>query len=150
MANAAIFSETMDDYDADILIWSERQANLLQRLAAGEQINAQVDWLNVIEEIESVGKEQLHAVESLLVQAMIHMLKAEGWPTARDAPNWRAEAIRFRGEAAVRFAPSMRQKIDLVRLHRLALRALPETIDGAKALPFKGTLPTLDELLSDQ
>ena len=89
-----------DLYDDDILLWSERQAQLLRRLAAGERVNDQVDWENVIEEVESVGSEQLHAVESLLVQALVHMLKAEGWPNSRDAPNWRAEAVRFRGDAA--------------------------------------------------
>ena len=81
-----------DLYDDDILLWSERQAQLLRRLAAGERVNDQVDWENVIEEVESVGSEQLHAVELLLVQALVHMLKAEGWPNSRDAPNWRAEA----------------------------------------------------------
>ena len=77
----------MSDYDADILIWSERQSALLRRLADGEQINDQVDWENVIEEIESMGNEQLHAVTSLLVQALIQMLKAEVWPLSREVPN---------------------------------------------------------------
>jgi hypothetical protein len=60
----------MSEYDTDILTWSEHQAELLRRLAAGERVNNEVDWENVIEEIESVGKEQLHAVESRLVQAL--------------------------------------------------------------------------------
>ena len=58
-----------DLYDTDILIWSERQGELLRRLARGERVNDQVDWENVVEEVESVGRDQLHAVESLLVQA---------------------------------------------------------------------------------
>jgi hypothetical protein len=45
-----------DIYDTDILTWSERQAALLRRMAAGERINDQVNWQNVIEEIESVGR----------------------------------------------------------------------------------------------
>lgn len=57
-----------DLYDTDVLTWSERQAALLQRVAAGERINDQVDWPNVIEEIESVGRSELHAIESLLFQ----------------------------------------------------------------------------------
>jgi hypothetical protein len=67
-----------DAYESDILLWSERQAQLLRRLAAGERVNDLVDWENVIEEVESVGSEQLHAVESLLLQALVHMLKAQG------------------------------------------------------------------------
>jgi hypothetical protein len=54
------------------------------------------------------------------------MLRAEAWPAVRDAPNWRAEAIRLRGDATDRFALSMRRKINRARLYRRALRALPE------------------------
>lgn len=137
-------------YDTDILEWSEHQAALLRRVAAGERVNDQVDWENVIEEIDSVGREQLHAVESLLVQALVHMLKAEAWPLSREAPHWRAEAWLFRGDAASRFVPSMRQRIDLGRLYRRALRAMPETIDDQPPLPVPPECPvTLEELLSE-
>src|SRR3954470_16358678 len=141
----------MSDYDTDILTWSERQAALLRRRAAGELVNdADLDWANIAEEIEAVGSEQLHAVESLLGQALRHMLKAEAWPLSRDAPSWRADAIDFRQQAARRFVPSMREKINLARLYRRALRAMPETIDGVGPLPVPTECPvTLDELLSD-
>ena len=36
-----------------------------------------IDWENVIEEIESVGRSERNAVESHLVQALLHDLKAE-------------------------------------------------------------------------
>ena len=36
-----------DLYEDDILLWSERQAALLRRMAAGERLNDQVDWENV-------------------------------------------------------------------------------------------------------
>jgi Domain of unknown function DUF29 len=140
----------LSDYDTDILEWSEHQAALLRRIAAGEPANEQPDWPNIIEEVESVGSEQLHAVESLLVQALIHMLKAEAWPLSRDAANWRAEAIRFRGDAADRFSPSMRHRIDVARLYRRALRAMPETQDGQPPLPVPQECPvTLDEILAE-
>ncbi|MGH9485628.1 MAG: DUF29 family protein, partial [Terriglobales bacterium] len=68
-------------YDSDILAWSEQQAWLLRDHAAGRRTNdPEIDWPNIVEEIESVGREQLHAVESLLTQAMLHLLKAEAWP----------------------------------------------------------------------
>jgi hypothetical protein len=141
----------MSDYDSDILLWSERQGALLRRRAAGELVNeADLDWPNIAEEIESVGNEQLPAVTSLLVQALTHMLKAEAWPLSREVPHWQAEARRFRGDAADRFAPSMRQRIDLARLYRRALRAVPDTIDGQPPLPMTEVCPvTLDDLLSD-
>ena len=140
----------MSEYEADILLWSEHQAELLRRLAAGERVNDQVDWENLIEEVESVGNEQLHAVNSLLRQALLHMLKAEAWPLSSEVPHWQAEARGFRADAADRYAPSMRQRINLARIYRLARHGLPETIDGQPPLPTPEICPvTLDELLSD-
>jgi len=140
-----------DLYEADVLEWSERQAELLRRRAAGELVNdAELDWPNIAEEIESVGRDQLHAVRSLLRQALLHMLKAEAWPLSRDAPTWRADAIRFRADAADRYTPSMRQRLDLDRVFRQALRALPDSIDGQPPSPVPEICPrTLDDLLSD-
>ncbi len=141
----------MSDYETDILVWSEQQSELLRRRAAGELVNdAELDWPNIAEEIESVGREQLHSVESLLIQALTHMLKTEAWPQSRDAPNWQADAIRFRADAARRNVPSMRQRIDLARLCRQALRIFPETQDGQGPLPAPEACPvTLDELLAE-
>jgi hypothetical protein len=86
----------------------------------------------------------------LLVQALLHDVKADAWPLSRDVPHWRAEARRARGDAADRYAPSMRQRIDLARLYRRALRGMPETIDGQKPLPVPATCPvTLDQLLAE-
>jgi hypothetical protein len=140
-----------DLYDTDILQWSEHQAALLRRRAAGELVNEdELDWPNIAEEIESVGNEQLHAVTSLLVQALVHEMKAEAWPLCRDVPHWKSEALRFRGDAADRYVPSMRQRIDLARLYRRALRILPETIDGQPPLPVPQVCQrTLEELLSE-
>lgn len=104
----------------------------------------------MIEEVDSVGGEQLHAVESLLLHALIHTLKAPGWPEARDAENWLADARLFRAQAASRFAPSMRQRLDLDRIYRQALRALPVAIDGKPPHALPGACPlTLDQLLAE-
>jgi hypothetical protein len=138
-------------YDRDILEWSETQAALLRRHAESERANdGALDWPNIVEEIESVGREQLHAVESLLLQAMLHALKAQAWPESPEVAHWQAEGRLFRAQASNRFVPSMRQRIDIVRLYRQALRALPDTIDGQAPLPVPTTCPvTLDELLAD-
>jgi hypothetical protein len=145
------FEPMTDLYTDDILLWSQTQSALLRRLAAGEQIESTIDWEHVAEEIECVGSEQLHAVISLLRQALVHMLKAQAWPYSHHVPHWQAEARGFRGDAIDRFAPSMRQHIDLDKIYQRALRALPETIDGK--LPDRD-LPAacpvaLDELLTD-
>lgn len=149
---ASDMGATMDRlYDRDILEWSEQQAALLRRHAESERANAgAIDWPNIIEEVESVGREQLHAVESLLTVALAHMLKAAAWPMSREVAHWQAEARLFRRQARRRFTPSMRQKIDLAGLYSDALAAIPETIDGQAPLPLPEFCPaTLDELLAD-
>jgi hypothetical protein len=138
-----------DLYEDDILLWSERQADLLRRLARGERVNDQIDWDNLVEEVESVGRSQLSSVRSLLVQALTHDLKARAWPHAREVPHWHAEARGFRGDAAEAFAPSMRQRIDVEDLYRRALHRLPEVMDDRPPRPLPESCPfTLDELLT--
>ena len=88
-----------DLYDADILLWSEQQAELLRSRA----VNA-LDWDNLAEEIVDVGRSELRAVASHLVQALLHDLKAEAWPLARDVPHWRAEARGQRDDARAGWA----------------------------------------------
>ncbi len=140
-----------DLYDTDVLLWSEQQAGLLRRRAAGELVNeAELDWPNIAEEIESVGSEQWHAVESLLLQALLHRLKAAAWPLSRDVPHWQSEARLFRARARRRFVPSMRQRIDVAGLYHDAVKALPDRIDDQPPLPVPEVCPvTLDELLAE-
>jgi hypothetical protein len=139
-----------DLYEADILEWSEQQAALLRRVAAGERVNGpDLDWPDIIEEIESVGREQLHQVESLLYQALLHHLKVTAWPASLAVPGWQAEMRGFLAQARRRFAPSMRQRIDLAGLYADALRAMPSSIDGQPPLAVPQECPfTLADLLS--
>jgi hypothetical protein len=138
-----------DLYGDDIVIWSERQAELLRHIAAGEPVNEAPDWPNIAEEIEDVGRSELRSCRSLLRQALRHMLKAEAWPLSHDAPSWRADAIDFRRQARDAFTPSMRQKIDIAQLYADALAAMPDSQDGVPPLPIQTDIPTLDELLSE-
>jgi hypothetical protein len=132
-------------YDADILLWSEQQAELLRHRSA----NA-LDWDNLAEEIQDVGLSQLHAVMSHLVQALRHDLKAEAWPLVRDVDHWRAEARAQRVDARRHFTRSMMQRIDLDKLYRDARRGLPDRLDGVAPLPLPTTCPvTLEEMLSE-
>jgi hypothetical protein len=137
-----------DLYDDDILLWSERQARLLRRIAAGEPVNEPPDWANIIEEVESVGRSEFHAVESLLLQALVHMLKAQAWPDARDVETWLAGSRGFRAQARRRYAPSMRQRLDVTDIYADALRAIPAILDGLPPQPLPLDCPlTLDDLL---
>ncbi len=139
-----------DLYDTDILLWSERQAELLRRSAAGERVNdGELDWPNIVEEIKDVERSELRSCRSLLRQALRHMLKAEASPLSHDAPTWRADAIHFRRQAKDASTPSMRQKIDVASLYREARQTLPETVDGQPPLPIQTEMRTLDTLLSE-
>ena len=139
-----------DLYDDDILLWSERQAKLLRRRAAGELVNdAELDWPNIAEEIEDVGKSQVQAVESHLILALLHDLKAEAWPRSLSEPSWRAEARLHRRLARKKFTHGMRQKINIADLYADALAGLPEELDATAPLPVPQACPvTLDELLA--
>jgi hypothetical protein len=138
-----------DLHDDDILLWSERQSDLLRRIAAGEPVNERPDWVNIIEEVESVGRSDLRAVESLLLHAFMHMLKAEAWPNSLSVPAWRSDALVFRSQARRAFSPSMRQRIYVGELYANAVRILPTSMDGQPPQPVPPTCPMmLDELLA--
>lgn len=140
-----------DLYEQDILIWSEQQADLLRRVARGERVNG-VDWAHVVEEIEDVGLSELNAVRSYLRLMLVHLLKLHGWQDSISVPHWRTEVVSFQKDALQRFAPSMRQKIDLARIYADALEQLDGAdYDGVKPFVLPTTCPvTLDQLLYDK
>lgn len=138
------------DYKADILTWSERQSSLLRRLAAGERVIDQIDWGNVIDEVESAGRRQLAELKSLLVQALVAILKAWAWPRSPEVSRWHAEALGFQREAVEIFAPNMRRRIDINDFYFKAIRCLPRTIDGEEPPLFPTECPvTLEDLLGN-
>lgn len=137
-------------YERDALAWAEHQADLLRRLAIGERLNEAVDWPNVIEEVQDVGLSELRACQSLLQQAMTHLLKLSAWPDGRAVTHWRDEAETFLDDAGRRFTPSMRQRIDLIDLYSAALRRVrSKTDDSGTQRPLPDVCPfALDDLLT--
>lgn len=138
-----------DLYECDALAWSERQAALLRRVATGERIN-DVDWDHVVEEIEDVGLSELHTEQSYLQRIMVHLLKWHGWPEIGAEQHWRAEIVTFQSDAERRFAPSMRQRIDLAKIYQRAVQQI-EFIryGGNPAVTPPAACPvTLDQLLT--
>ncbi len=133
-------------YERDILAWSQHQADLLRRLGRGERVN-DVDWTNVAEEIEDVGLYELHSVESFLNQILVHLLKLHAWSDSQASRHWRGEIVNFRNNVNRRFAPSMRQRIDVGALYAEAIGQLRETdpdVRWPEENPF-----SLDHLLKD-
>ena len=136
-------------YDTDILAWSETQADLLARIARGQRVNG-VDWGNVVEEIADVGLSELNAVISFLRQGMLHLIKMHISPDSLALDHWRDEIGTFLDDADQRFAPSMRQRIDMDDIWRRAITRARKTQAGN---PNVTTLPagcpwTLDDLLA--
>lgn len=140
-----------DLYERDILVWSGQQADLLRRLARGERVN-DIDWAHVVEEIEDVGLSELNAVRSYLRLMLAHLLKIVAWPDSASVSHWRSEIAAFQADAAQRFAPSMRQRIDLAALYRQALEQIEGlTHDGQAAGPVPAACPfTLDQVLTER
>ncbi len=138
-----------DLYHRDALAWSEHQAMLLRRAARGERVN-DIDWTHVVEEIEDVGLSELHAVQSLLQQILVHLLKLHGWPKRSTAGHWRAEIVAFQADLCRRFAPSMRQRIDLPQLYGLAAAQVGKLrYAGRPAAPAPQNCPvTVADLLT--
>jgi hypothetical protein len=135
-------------YFEDTLAWSESQAELLRRLARGERVS-DLDWPHVIEEIEDVGQTQLRALRSMLRQALVHLLKVQGWPDCDAVPHWRLEVRHFLVEARDCFAPSMRQRVELAAVYLDALDLVQaDVIDGRKSGALPAACPfVLDDLL---
>lgn len=110
-------------YDDDILEWSEQQAAALRRAAhARPNVSDEIDWENVAEEIESVGRSQFLAVESLLRQILIHLIKAVSIEAQDPLLHWRREVIAFHTDLRKRMTPSMQFRLDQAETWRDALR----------------------------
>ncbi len=137
-------------YEADALAWADRQSGLLRRLARGEGVNEAVDWPNVIEEVQDVGLSELRACQSLLQQAITHLLKLKAWPCSSAIEHWIEELGTFLDDAGRRYTPSMRQRIGLEDIYRLALRRVGSLSDRSGApVPLPQGCPfVLADLLS--
>ena len=77
-------------YETDAYTWALRQSDALRRRAVEE-----IDWDNVAEEIESVGKTEARELESRLVVLLAHLLKWRFQP-ARRGNSWRATIVEQR------------------------------------------------------
>ena len=100
-------------YDEDFVIWTERQAEAL-RQAAREGSNLPLDFDNLAEEIEDLGREIRHKVESLVHQILVHLLKL-GCSTALEPRlKWRTEIDEFRRQLRrqLRDNPTLRARLD--------------------------------------
>jgi hypothetical protein len=116
----------MSEYDTDLLLWSERQADLLRKVAAGERVNDQVDWKNVAEEIESLGRSERRQLHNRIASILVHLIKLEASPAEEPRTGWRETVLEQRRHLSIllKESPSLRSAVPLV---------VTEELDDAKA-----------------
>ncbi len=77
------------DYDNDFYAWTKEQAETLRRRG-----NA-LDWENLAEEIESMGKSERREIRSRLEIVLIHLLKWRYQPD-HQSQSWRSSINQAR------------------------------------------------------
>ena len=123
----------MSEYAVDVLAWSEHQSALLRRRAAGELVNeTDLDWLNIAEEIESLGRSERSALASHIRTIIEHLAKLQASPAGDPRAGWEDTVLRARIdiEELLAASPSLRHRLgDVIgeehgRALRLAASAL--------------------------
>ncbi len=99
-------------HDQDLVLWSDEQARAL-RAAANAGWNAPIDWENVAEEIESLGRSDRRALASHIAVVIEHLLKLQGSAASEPARGWKDTIRRARNEIERLLAesPSLRRDI---------------------------------------
>jgi hypothetical protein len=99
-----------------------------------------LDWANVIEEIETLGRSEVRGVRSLLRQALTHAMRAAAWPQDPARRHWWNEIRTFLTGARGGFSPSMRHLLDLPEIHADALRDVRDLEMDQPPLPLRGNI----------
>jgi hypothetical protein len=85
-------------YEQDYVEWLDVTLGQLQNRDIKH-----LDWTNLIEEVEALGREQRHKVESYLIQLLKHLLLYQYWESEKlyCAKGWKDEIDVFRIELAI-------------------------------------------------
>lgn len=98
-------------YDHDFVLWTEQQAAALRRV---NDSNLPLDWENLAEEIESLGKSQRAELNSQIRRILRHLFKLEASPAADPCAGWRATIRDARAEIEelLETSPSLRREVE--------------------------------------
>ncbi|HZZ62126.1 MAG TPA: DUF29 domain-containing protein [Roseiarcus sp.] len=90
-------------YESDLFEWTKAQADALRRRASNE-----LDWDNLAEEIETLGRSNRHQIESRLENLILHLLKWKYRPELRCG-SWRSSIreARYRLRRLLNENPSL-------------------------------------------
>jgi len=140
------------DYETDVVRWSERQAALLRERAAGTLVNeADLDWTNIAEEIESVGINQKREVRRRLARICQHLLKWAFQPELQSR-SWHATLAIQRRELkdVLKDSPSLKPFVAEVLEDAYQLgRVWAEKETGAMHLPEEKCPWTAEQVQDD-
>jgi hypothetical protein len=92
MASAEPVSNQQNSYETDFYAWTQHQAALLRTRRLNE-----LDIVNLIEEIEGLGRSEKRELESRLKVLLMHLLKWQFQP-ARRSRSWLATIRNQRNE----------------------------------------------------
>jgi hypothetical protein len=110
-------------YDDDFYAWTQLQARELKRFAETHP-NLALDLSHLAEEIRDLGKEQRHAVRSLVRQVLIHFLPLQFSPAQEPRNGWADEIDAARGEIDDRLTETLKRDLR---------RRLPKLYEQARA-----------------
>ena len=123
-------------YEEDYYLWTQ---TMVEKLKNKDYLD--VDWDNLIEEIDDMGKSQKRAIESLLLRLTEHLLKLKYWDTEkeRNKKHRQSEVVNFRVmlDKRLKDYPSLKAKLPEIYAEILSdskrsiskLFDLPEKID---------------------
>lgn len=99
------------DYKTDFYAWTQQQAKLLRN----KQIE-HIDWDNLAEEIEDMGRSEKRQLESRLEILIMHLLKWQFQPNLRSR-SWQLtiKEQRLRLEKLLSENPSLKSSLDEVK-----------------------------------
>ncbi|MBV8735823.1 MAG: DUF29 domain-containing protein [Alphaproteobacteria bacterium] len=119
-------------YEKDFVRWTEVRAATLRK-AACLGINLPLDWENLAEEIESLGRSQRRELRSRIATIIVHLLKLQCSPAADPWANWIETIARERAsiEDLLDDSPSLRNEL-AETVMRETLRAVKRVARGLR------------------
>lgn len=108
-------SSATELYEDDFLLWTREQAELL-RQAAERGVNFPLDWENLAEEVESLGRSDRRELRSRIATLIEHLLKLEHSSAVEPRERWRETVYRSRRDAelVLRDSPSLRREVPVL------------------------------------
>lgn len=137
-----------DLYERDFYAWTQDQALKLRSLSG----NNRFDVERVAEEIRDLGVSERKALESHVLNMLVHLLKLACSPAEKPRAIWIDEVLQFQSEAEIHYTPAMRQHIDLDRIWQKAVKRANVSLINHGEPSLAETPPnpfSLDELLKD-